>query len=47
MKALHLVNAFAWAANSVVWAGYAHVLTMAALSALACIGAVLLARNEP
>lgn len=47
MKAIHLINAFAWAANAVVWAGYAHVWTMAALSALACLGAVLLARYEP
>jgi hypothetical protein len=46
MKAVHLLNAFAWGANAVVWALYAHVYVMAVMSLLVAGVAVYIARMD-
>lgn len=39
MSAAHALNAVAWFANAIVWAGYAHVMSMAVASVVAMLAA--------
>jgi len=46
VKAMHILNAVAWLANSLVWSLYAGVPFMAIASAAVCLGSLLMARAE-
>lgn len=46
MKTLHYVNAFLWTCNAAVWMFYAGQPWMAAASAAAAIGAVIIGRRS-
>lgn len=45
-RLVHCLNAFAWFANAICWAFYAHVAFLAIASLAACVTAIYLARAE-